>query len=516
MGNNTSSNTKRIAKNTLVLYIRMIVVLFITLYTSRIVLRALGVEDFGLYSVVGGVVGLLTFLKGTMLKSTQRFLNVAMVKGDESLTGIFASSITVHLMFVGLFLLLGETVGLWFLNAKVHIPEGRELAANVVYQASLVSLCISIMVTPYSAAVVAYEKMNFIAVVSIIEAVLKLGVALLLLTTSGDRMIFYGLLLTFISGLDFLLYFLYCRKKQPILKFRLSFDRENLKQIFGFVTWTIVGQFAVVGCNQGNVILVNMFHSLVANAAMSVGNHINHAVTNLTTNFQTAFNPQITKSFAEGNQNYLCKLVNSTSKLSFCIMFIVALPVAFNIDGVLDIWLGTVPELSNTFAILFMVNGIINAIGQPYNFTVLSSDSIRNFQIATAVCFLMDLPITYVLFELGMPPTTVLWVKIGVITLILFVRIYFASKVVSSLNVKKVSSKVLLPIIITAAVPITLAFLLNGVATTVGARLAFTVVIEIVSVIMIWFVCFTSSERQMVFDIVGKIRKNKINNINNK
>lgn len=511
MGNNTPSNTKRIAKNTLVLYVRMIVVLLITLYTSRIVLKALGVEDFGLYSVVGGVVGLLTFLKGTMLKSTQRFLNVAMVKGDESLSGIFASSITVHLMFVGLFLLLGETVGLWFLNAKIHIPEGRELAANVVYQASLISLCISIISTPYSAAVVAYEKMGFLAVVGIIDAVLKLGIALFLLVSNSDRMILYGLLLMCISGLDFLAYFFYCRKKQPLLKFRLSFDRNNLKQIFGFVTWTIVGQFAVVGCNQGNVVLVNLFHSLVANAAMSVGNQINHAVTNLTTNFQTAFNPQITKSFAEGNHNYLCKLVNSTSKLSFCIMFIVALPVAFNIDLVLDLWLETVPELSNTFAILFMVNAIINAIGQPYNFTVLSSDSIRNFQIATAFCFLMDLPVTYVLFKLGMPPTTVLWVKIGVITLILFVRIYFASKVVSSLNVKMVSRKVLLPIIITSAVPITLAILLNGIAANVGIRLVYTVVIEIVSVIMIWFVCFEGSERQMVLDIIkkNKTKKNK-------
>lgn len=507
MGDGASSNTKRIAKNTLVLYVRMIVVLLITLYTSRIVLKALGVEDFGLYSVVGGVVGLQTFLKGTMLKSTQRFLNVAMVKGDDSLSGIFASSITVHLMFVGLFLLLGETVGLWFLNAKIHIPEGRELAANVVYQASLVSLCISIITTPYSAAVVAYEKMNFLAVVSIIDAVLKLGIALLLLTTSGDRMILYGLLITCIGGLNFLMYFIYCRKKQPILKFRLSFDRENLKQIFGFVTWTIVGQFAVVGCNQGNIVLVNMFHSLVANAAMSVGNHINHAVTNLTTNFQTAFNPQITKSYAEGNHGYLCRLVNSSSKLSFSIMFVVALPVAFNIDLVLDIWLDTVPQLSNTFAILFMINGIINAISMPYNFTVLSSGNIRNFQIITAVFFLLDLPITYVLFKMGMPPTTVLWVKIGVMVCMLFVRIYYASKVVNAISVKSVCLKGLIPIMVSAIVPIALAFVLNDYAYTIGIRLALTVIIEIVSLAMLWFVCLASEERKMILGMVKKIKK---------
>ena len=503
----TNVNSKRIAKNTLVLYVRMIVVLFITLYTSRIVLKALGVEDFGLYSVVGGVVGLLTFLKGTMLKSTQRFLNVAMVKGDDSLSGIFASSITVHLLFAGLFLFLGETVGLWFLNAKVHIPEGRELAANVVYQASLVSLCISIITTPYSAAIVAYEKMNYLAVVSITDAVLKLGIALFVLTSSGDRMILYGLLIMCVGVVNFLMYYLFCRRKYPILRFRLSFDRENLKQIFGFVTWTIVGQFAVVGCNQGNVILVNMFHSLVANAAMSVGNHINHAITNLTTNFQTAFNPQITKSYAEGNHGYLCKLVNSSSKLSFSIMFVVALPVGFNIDLVLDIWLGTVPQLSNTFAILFMINGIINAISMPYNFTVLSSGNIRNFQIVTAVFFLLDLPITYVLFKMGMPPTTVLWVKIGVMVCMLFVRIYYASKVVSDISVKSVCLKGLIPIAGSAIIPVVLAFILNNYASTIVIRLSLTIFIEIVCLAMLWFVCFTTEERNTLLSMIKKIRK---------
>lgn len=502
-----NSNSKRIAKNTIVLYIRMIIVLLISLYTSRIVLKALGVEDFGLYHVVGGVVGLLVFLNRTMSKATQRFLNVAMVKEDGSVSDIFASSVTVHLMFAAIFLLLGETVGLWFVNAKVHIPEGREMAALIVYHTSLLSVCVTLITTPYSAAVVAYEKMTFLAVVSIIDAVLKLGIAFLIMIGSIDRMIFYGILMFIIHVLNFLMYYVFCGKKYPVLKFRLSFDKENFKQIFSFVSWTLVGQFSVVGCNQGNIILVNMFHSLVANAAMSVGNQINHAVATLTTNFQTAFNPQITKSYAEGNNGYLNKLVNSTSKISFSIMFVVALPLVFNIDWVLDIWLDTVPPLSNTFAILFMVNGIINAIGQPYNFVVLSSDTIRNFQIATAICFLMDLPIVYLLFAVGMPPVTVLWVKIGVITLILFVRVYYASKVVSTISLKNVLGKVLIPIIITTVIPVTLAFVLNGYASTIGCRLAFTMLIVLVSFIMVWFVCLANDERQILLNMIRRIRK---------
>lgn len=507
MSNNSSSNTKRIAKNTLVLYVRMIVVMLITLYTSRLVLQALGVDDFGLYNVVGGVVALLTFFKGTMNKSTQRFLNTSMVKGDGALSSIFASSITVHLLIVAVFLLLGETVGLWFLNNKINIPEGRELAANIVYQASLISFCTAIISIPYSAAVVAYEKMTLLAVVSIIDAVLKLFIAIILLNSSSDKLILYGVLLMCIQLLNFLMYYSYCRKKYSILKFRITFEKDNIKEIFGFVSWTLVGQFAVVGCNQGNVVLVNMFHSLAANAAMSVGSQVNAAITNLTTNFQTAFNPQITKSFAEGNFGYLSKLVNTTSKMSFSIMFVVALPLVFNIDWVLDIWLDTVPQLSNTFAVLFIVNGIVNAISMPYNYTVISSDNIKYFQLATAIVFILDIPVAYSLFKVGMPPVAVLWVKLGVIFTILFVRVYFASRVVKELNIGTVCKKVIIPIFISSAIPIALAVFLNGYATTIALRIVLTIFIEIVCLVMLWFICFAKTERQTLVNLVKKSRK---------
>ena len=505
---NTSSNTKRIAKNTIVLYVRMIVVMLITLYTSRLILQALGVDDFGLYNVVGGVVGLLTFFQGTMNKSTQRFLNTSMVQGDGALSSIFASSITVHLLIVAVFLILGETIGLWFLNTKVNIPEGREFAANIVYQASLLSFCTAIVSIPYMAAVIAYEKMTFLAVVGVVDAVLKLCIAIFLLDNTGDRLIHYGVLLMGIQILNFLMYFVYCRRKYEILKFRISFNKANIKQIFSFVSWTLLGQMSVVGCNQGNVVLVNMFHSVAANAAMSVGSHVNMAITNLTTNFQTAFNPQITKSYAEGNNGYLCKLVNSASKMSFSMMIAVALPIAFNIDLILDIWLDTVPDLSNSFAILFIVNGIINAISMPFNYTVLSSGQIRNFQIATAIVFLSDLPITYFLFSLGMPATTVLWVKLSIMVIMLFVRVYYASKVVDRINLKAVRQEVLIPIITTAGITVGLTFLLSNITHSLLDRLVYSVVIEAVCLVMIWFVCLKKNERTTLINMV-KIRKNK-------
>lgn len=503
-----ASNTKRIAKNTIVLYFRMIVVMLISLYTSRVVLQALGVEDFGLFNVVGGVVGLLTFFNRTMEKSTQRFLNISMVEGDDSLGRIFSSCITVHILIAISFLIVGETIGLWFLNTKVNIPEGRELAANIVYQATIFSLCTTFMSLPYSAAVIAYEKMTFFAVVSIVDSLLKLGIAWLLLVCSTDSLALYGILLLLMNIFNLGMFVIYCRKEYPVLKFRLSFNKDNFKKIFSFVSWTLVGQFAVVGCNQGNVVLVNMFHSLAANAAMSVGNQVNHAIASLTTNFQTAFNPQITKSFAENDFGYLKTLIYTTSKISFCILYVVALPIAFNIDWVLDVWLDTVPELSNTFAVLYIVNGIINAISMPFNFTVLSSGNIRNFQIATAILFLLDLPITYILFYLGMPATTVLWVKIGVIIVVFFLRVYYASTVVDTIKIGAVCRDVLLPMLITVVITLLLCYFVNMYADNQVIRFLYTIVIELVCIAMIWFVCLRKSERVSLVNLIQS-RKHK-------
>ena len=490
-----TSNTQRIAKNTLVLYVRMVIVLLITLYTSRILLKALGVDDYGLYSVVGGVVGLLSFFNGTMSKATQRFINVSMVKGDYCLHTIFSNSVTIHILIAFAFLILGETLGLWYLNTRVEIPLERMFAANIVYQASVVSFAISIVTIPFNAAVIAYERMTYMAVVSIIDAVLKLGIAFVLLAHSNDRLILYGVLLLVITVVNLILYSVYCKKEFPILEFKLSYDKETFNQLFGYIGWTFIGQIAVVGCNQGNILLVNKFHALAANAAMTVGNQVSNAINNLTTNFQTAFNPQITKSYAEGDSSYLASLVYMTCKLSFCIMLVVSLPIMMNIDWALDFWLDEVPDLSNTFAILFIVNAIINAISMPFNFTVLSSGKIRNFQIVTAVVFLADLPLTYLLFTQGMPATTVMVVKLFVISVMLFVRIFYASKTIETIKMSTVCLKLLLPMVLTVIVILAFLLLLNQYANTTLLKVVSSIVLELVCFTMIWLFCFNKEER---------------------
>ena len=498
------SNTRTIAKNTIVLYIRMVMVLLITLYTSRVVLQALGIDDFGLYGVIGGVVGLFAFLKTSIGKATQRFLNVEMVAKDGDLRSVFQTSWTIHLLLAVIILILAETVGLWFLNAKVNIPEGREFAANMLYHTTVVALCVSMLEIPFSSVIIAHEKMTIFAVIGVLDAVLKLGIAFLILYDEGDRLILYGILITGITILNVLIYYIYCKRKFSEISIKLCYDSKRFKDIFGFVGWTVLGQAAIVGCNQGNAVLVNLFHSVAANAAMSVGRQVSGAVDNLASNFQTAFNPQITKSFAEGDYKYLRFLVFTTSKISYCLLFVAALPIVINIDCVLDLWLDTVPPLSNIFCILCLVNSIINALSAPLNFCVLAAGRIKWFQIVTALVYLSDLIILYALFQLGLPPETAMWVKVSIMVVILMVRLYYAHKEIPNIGLQSFTVLVILPLLLMSVGSIVFALALVPLFENLILRLCLTAVAVLINIVLMWFVALSKSERVAVVKIIKK------------
>lgn len=482
----------------------MIIVTFITLYTSRIVLQALGVDDFGLYGVIGGVVGLFAFLKTSMGKATQRFLNVEMVAEDGDLKAVFRTSWTIHVIIAIIIILLAETIGLWFLNNKVNIPEGREFAANVLYHTTVVSLCISMLEIPFSADIIAHEKMSFFAIVSILDAIFKLLIAFVIKYDNGDRLILYGIFIMTISIINVLLYWLYCKKVFWETSVQLLYDKSRFGEIFGFVGWTLLGQAAIVGCNQGNAILVNMFHSVAANAAMTIGNQVSGTINNLAGNFQTAFNPQITKSYAERDFDYLKSLVFTTSKISYCLLFVVALPICININWVLEIWLDEVPAMSDVFCILCIANGIINALSAPLNFSVLATGRIKLFQIVTSIVYLCDLIILYALFKMGLPPATAMWVKVSIMIMVLFVRLYFAKKEIPVINLRSFAQKVIVPLSLMSLLSIIIALSLMSYFKVLFLRIALTIVIILVNVASMWFFVLTRSERVAVLKIINK------------
>ena len=503
----TQTSTKRIAINSIVLYIRMIVVMLIALYTSRVVLKALGVDDYGLYNVVGGVVSLFAFLRTSMEQATQRFLNFEMGKGDGNLNNVFCVSLTIHILIALVCLILTETVGLWFLNTYINIPLDREMAANVVYQCVILSLCTTIITVPYSASVISHEQMTFYAIVNIADAVLKLGIAIVALNsgTDTDRLILYGVLMMLVSVLNILMYYVFCRMRYRETQFHFLFDKALFRQVFGFTSWTIVGQAATLGTNQGNNILLNMFHSVTANAAMGVGNQVGSAILSLSGNFQTAFNPQMTKSYAAKDYSYLRFLLVAVSKLSFVLMLVVSLPIIFNIDIVLDTWLDVVPLGAGAFGILWIVQAIINSLSTPLYFCINASGNIKRTQLTSSCVYLSDLIVLFALFKVGLPPITAMWVKVSVVMVVLFVRLYFASKCVPGLSFRVYIKEVILPLALTVVLCVAFSVAAMSIAETSTKKWVATFTIIIISLLTTFFVALHKEEREILTKTVKNI-----------
>lgn len=504
---NHNSNNKRIAKNTVLLYIRSFIVMIVALYTSRVILKALGVEDYGLFNVIGGVVGLFAFLRSSMTKSTQRFLNFEMANPNGRLKETFRVSLTIHVIIALIAFVLAETIGLWFLNTYLQIPPGRELAANMVYQATVVSLVFTILSVPYSASIIAHEEMGYFAFVSVIDAFLKLAICYLILIGDSDRLIFFGWLMMGVNILNYLLYAVYCIMRCPETSFLLLFDKQLLKEMLSYTTWTVVGQAAIIGTNQGGNILMNMFHSVTANAAMGVASQVNHAVVSLTSSFQTAFNPQITKSFASKDYEYLKFLVFTTSKISFFLLTFVSIPIAFNIDVILDLWLEVVPQHSATFVVLILCNTILNAMSAPFNFTALSSGKIKYFQITTSFVFLSDLLFVYILFSLGFPPEAALAIKVAIMVAVLFVRLVFASREVHSIKPLAYLKEVAIPLTFCSSVSILIGMFLFHYAETMLARIISTIVLIVLTLAIFYLWGLNKKEMQMVQKLISKYKQ---------
>lgn len=514
MANSTGSNTRRIAKNTIVLYIRMIVIMIITLYTSRVVLKALGFEDYGLYNVIGGVVALMSFLKSSMSESTQRFLSYEMGKGNiENLKNVFSVCLTTHFLIAMILLVIAETLGLWFLNSQINIPEGREVAANWIYQFSVVALCISIVSVPFSADIISHEQMGFFAFLSILEAVLKLAFAFAITFASLDKLIFYGFLMMLVPIINIALNWWYCHRKHPETHYTFFWDKGYFKTIFSFSGWTIWGQLAVVGSNQGTNILVNIFYSVTANAAMGVGQQVNHAVTGLISNFQTAFKPQITKSYAAGDFNYLTTLTYYAAKISFYLFFIVSLPLLLNIDFVLDLWLDKVPEYANVFCTIFIIASAFNAMSAPLYMNIFSTGRIRGYQIAMSVAYVVELLIVYAIFKLGFPVVTGVAMKAVLNFIVIFIRMAYAHKEVESFSSSNYLKRVFLPLMLSVVVTLGVAYVVfnfaNGAWQIVGA----TALVFVTSLVAAYYIGLNKSERKSLQNLFEKYLKNKKTNI---
>lgn len=415
LSNDNRANNKRIAKNTIMLYVRMLLLMFVSLYTSRVNLSALGVDDFGIYHVVGGVVTMFYIVSNALTGSINRFLTIEIGKGDiEKLKRVFATSMAIQYILVFIVLVLAETGGLWFLNNKMVIPYERLTAANWVFQFSLFSFCLDLLVIPYTSSIIAHERMSAFAYISIFQAFGKLFVAWSTYWAPFDKLIWFSCAIVLVSVIVRSIYIIYCKRNFVECCVKTNLDKELRKEMFGFAGWNFIGTIASILRDYGGNIVINLFGGPAVNAARGIASQVNSAVSGFSSNFQTALKPQITKNYAIGNFDYMFSLVFQGARLSYYILFILALPILCSTHYILQLWLGQVPEHTVLFVQLVLIFTMSESLAQPLITVMLATGKIRNFQIIVGGLNLLNVPISYCALSLGAIPETVMIVAIAI------------------------------------------------------------------------------------------------------
>ena len=419
----------KIARNTLMLYVRMLVLMLVGLYTSRVVLGALGEDDFGVYNVVGGVVSMFTIISGALNSAVSRFITFEMGKGaDAQLNKVYSTAVTIQLILAAVVVLLAEPLGLWFIDNKMTIDPSRIPAARWVLHFSLLAFVLNHISVPQMASITAHEHMSAYAYIGILDGILRLGVAFLILHSPIDRLIYYAALMAGVVLIVRMAYGLYCRLHFEECRYRPVFDRPLIREMFSFAGWNFIGVTSGVLRDHGGNILVNLFSGPAVNAARGVAVQLNGAVQGFVTNFMTAVNPQITKSYAAGEKEYMFSLVRRSSRMSFFLLFLIALPVIFNADYLLSIWLKEVPEHSSLFVQLFLIFALSESLSNPMITAMLATGNIRNYQLVVGGIQLLNLPVSYVCLRMGAIPEVTVIVAIIISQICMWARLLMLSK----------------------------------------------------------------------------------------
>lgn len=424
-----SANNKRIAKNTLLLYFRMIIIMLVTLFTSRVILDALGEEDYGIYNVVGGFVTMFSMFSGPLSMAIQRFLNYEIGKGDnEKLKRIFSTSVNIQIIIAVTLAVFCEGIGLWFLHDKMTIPPDRVHAAIIVLQFSIAAFMIGLISVPYNADIIAHEKMSAFAYISIVEVILKLAIAYCIYIAGFDKLIVYSVLLFIVSLTIRFIYGVYCTRHFAEAKYYFSIDKDLLREMFGFAGWNLFGNATWMFNTQGINLLVNSYFGLSANAARAISEQVNSAVSQFVNSFMTAMNPQITKSYAVGDMDYLYHLNCRGAKYSFFIIYMFVVPIVLEVNTILGLWLKAVPADTAIFLRLVLFATVARVIGNPLYTSIMATGNIKRYQVTVSLIALLVFPLTWLAYQLGMP-AYVSYVFFALAYFVIdFVRLGFAKK----------------------------------------------------------------------------------------
>lgn len=506
-----TSNNKRIAKNTLLLYGRMLFTMAISLYTSRVVLKALGVEDFGIYNVVGGVVAMFSTLTASLSAAISRFITFELGKGDfDKLKKIFSVSITVQLILSLIILLLTETIGTWFLFNKLVIPAERLNIGFWVFELSILTFIINLINIPYSACIMAHEKMSAFAYISILEAVGKLIISILIVFSPIDKLLFYSSSLCILSiGIRFI-YIIYCQRNFfECQKFTLTFERNILKDMLGFAGWNMIGTTSGILRDQGGNILLNLFCGPTVNAAKGISQQVNNAVMSFVSNFMIAVNPQITKSYSTKEYEYMRTLIYQSSRFCFYLMLLFTVPVILNCKYILNLWLGNIPNHTIEFVQLILVFTMLDSILLPLITAMLATGKIKKYQIIVGGLNTLNLPISYVFLRFGYPPETVIIISIIISQICLIARLILLQNMIK-ISIKYFILNVYIKILIVGLFSIILPIIIKPHINNTFPYFIIHITICFISVIgTIYLIGFDRKEKEKLSVIYKKI-KNKI------
>lgn len=494
------------------MYGRMLILLFISLFTARVVFNTLGIEDYGTYSVVGSIIVFFSFINRGLNSSTSRYITADIAEGNiEKGRKTFNVCLQAHMLIAAIIIILAETVGLWCVNYILKIPEGREVAANIVYQFSIFSAVLAVIQSPYGATITAYERMDIYSYFSIVEVIMKLAVIFLVQALTGDKLIIYSILL-FCTGLVTISFYrIYAVKAFEICKFEWQKDKALLVDIFKFMTWSTLGQAMVVGTNQGASVLVNVYHSVVANAAMGISGAITSTVSEFVVNFQTAFRPQITKSYVTKEYDYLQSLMIRASKISSFLVILFLVPIIFEVENVLTIWLGEgYPSLSPAFCRWTLVGIYFEAISAPLWMIMYAQTNIRNYQIVTSSVYSLNFLIGWLIFWFGAAAYQIIVVRCVIFFVLIFVRLYYTKTIFPQFS----SRAWLLQVLGGGLFILLISGIITGIASHVihvGMFLhvcIVTIISIVVSTILILFVGINKNERvKLAQFILKKIKR---------
>lgn len=496
----TQSNSSRIAKNTIFLYIRSIIVLLVTLYTSRVVLRVLGVSDYGIYNVVGGVISMIGFLNSSMVATYQRYFNYEMgKKNDDGVIAYFRSAAATQLIISAIIVILGETLGLWFVNTQLTIPDSRMLATNWVYQVAIISFVMMMFQAPYGAMIIAHEKMNVFALISILDVFLRLGIVFLIQMMPGDRLIAYAILLSCISIVDLVLYVAFCKLKLNIGKFKILWDKSRIKEMLGFSGWGMLDSLALSVKSQGLNILLNMFFGPVVNAARGIAYQVLSATKQFISNFQTAFRPQLMKSYAEGDYDYMYQLFYSASKISFYLMLCLTIPIVLEAPIILHLWLGdNVPDHTSAFVVLVLLTSWIDAFSSPLTSVAYATGNIKKFNLVVSGMNILILPVAWFFLKAGFAPESAMIVSL-IITILSQGARMIVIKDLLPFSIKSYSSMVIWPTMIVTIVSMILPLGLHLLLDYGVVRLLIVFILSELSIfITVWSIGSTKIEKMLI------------------